>query len=46
VPLTAAYWNAPYFWPMRDALALTDHLAGLSPITTPLQWCNGSVPRR
>lgn len=37
-PLTAAYWNAPYYTPMRDALALTEHLAGLSPITTPLQW--------
>jgi hypothetical protein len=42
VPLTAAYWNAPYYWPMRDALALTDHLAGLSPITTPLQWLGAS----
>jgi hypothetical protein len=37
-PLTAAYWNAPYYTPMRDALALTEHFAGLSPITTPLQW--------
>jgi hypothetical protein len=37
-PLTAAYWNAPYYSPMRDALALTEHFAGLSPITTPLQW--------
>lgn len=37
-PLTAAYWNAPYYVPMRDALALTEHFAGLSPITTPLQW--------
>lgn len=36
VPLTAAYWNAPYYWPMRGTLMLTDHLAGLSPITTPL----------
>jgi hypothetical protein len=42
VPLTAGYWNAPYYWPMRDALALTDHLAGLSPITTPLQWLGAS----
>lgn len=42
VPLTAAYWNAPYYWPLRDALALTDHLAGLSPVTTPLQWLGAS----
>jgi len=38
VPLTSTYWNAPFYWPMRDALALTEHYAGLSPITTPLQW--------
>ncbi len=42
VPLTAAYWNAPYYWPMRGALALTEHLAGLSPVTTPLQWLGAS----
>jgi hypothetical protein len=38
IPFTLAYWNAPYYAPMRGALALTEHLAGLSPITTPLQW--------
>ena len=27
---------------MTDALALTEHLAGLSPITTPIQWLGGS----
>ncbi len=42
VPLTPAYWNTPYYWPMRDALALTEHFAGLSPITTPLQWLGAS----
>ena len=42
-PLTAAYWNAPYYAPMRDALALTEHFAGLSPITTPLQWAGLSA---
>src|SRR4029079_11657799 len=42
VPLTRAWWNAPYYWPMHDALALTDHLAGLSPLTTPLQGLGAS----
>ena len=42
VPLTHAWWNAPYYWPMHDALALTEHLAGLSPLTTPLQWLGAS----
>ena len=42
VPLTRAWWNAPFFWPMPDALALTEHLAGLSPIATPIQLLGGS----
>ncbi len=37
-----AWWNAPFFWPLTDALALTEHLAGLSPFTTPIQWIGGS----
>jgi hypothetical protein len=37
-PLSAAYWNPPFYVPMRDGLALTETLAGLSPVTTPLQW--------
>ncbi len=42
VPLTRAWWSAPFFWPMTDALALTEHFAGLSPILTPIQWLGGS----
>jgi hypothetical protein len=42
VPFTASWWNAPFFWPMTDALALTEHFAGLSPITTPIQLLGGS----
>jgi hypothetical protein len=42
VPLTAAYWNAPFYWPMHGMLGIADHLAGLSPITTPLQLLGAS----
>ena len=42
IPLTRAWWNAPYYHPLTDTLALTDHLAGLSPVTTPIQWLGGS----
>jgi hypothetical protein len=42
IPLTRAWWNAPYYWPLTDTLALTEHLAGLSPITSPIQWLGGS----
>jgi hypothetical protein len=42
VPLTGSWWSPPFYWPMRDTLALSDHLAGLSPITTPLQLLGAS----
>jgi hypothetical protein len=42
VPFTQAWWSAPFFWPFPDSLALTEHLAGLSPFTTPVQWAGGS----
>lgn len=38
VPLTAEWWNAPAFFPARDALAFSEHLVGLSPLTTPVIW--------
>jgi hypothetical protein len=37
VPFTAAWWNAPIFYPMPGALALSEHLAGIAVFTTPLQ---------
>ena len=38
VPLTARWWSAPFFSPMPGALALSEHLLGISLLTTPLQW--------
>jgi hypothetical protein len=37
-PLTERWWNAPIFWPMRGAMALSEHMLGLSLVATPLQW--------
>jgi len=37
-PFTEHWWNAPMFWPMTGALALSEHLVGISLFTTPLQW--------
>jgi hypothetical protein len=37
-PLTDAWWNAPMMWPMPGAMALSEHLLGLSLVATPLQW--------
>ena len=42
VPFTHAMWNAPFYWPMHEALALTEHAAGLAVIGTPIQWLGGS----
>lgn len=42
VPLSPAMWNAPFYWPMRDALALTEHEAGIGLIGSPIQWLGGS----
>jgi hypothetical protein len=43
VPFTATWWNAPAFWPSNGALAFSEVLVGLSPITTPIQWLGGSA---
>jgi hypothetical protein len=42
MPLTDAWWNAPAFWPSRGAIAFSETLLGLSPITGPIQWLGGS----
>ena len=42
VPLTDAMWSAPFYWPMRDALALTEHGAGMGVVGSPIQWLGGS----
>ncbi len=36
VPFAESWWNPPIFFPMRGALALAEHLAGLAPFSTPL----------
>jgi hypothetical protein len=43
VPLTDRWWNPPVMWPMPGAMALSEHLLGLSVFTTPLQLAGASV---
>jgi len=38
VPLSARWWNATAFWPLSGALSFSEHLLGISVLTTPLQW--------
>jgi len=42
VPLTAGWWNPPAFYPVGGVLAFSEHLLGLAPLTTPIQWLGGS----
>jgi hypothetical protein len=42
LPFTERWWNPPFFHPMSGALALSEHLAGLSIISSPVQWLGGS----
>ena len=43
LPLTRAWWDAPIFWPMHGALSLSEHMLGISLLTTPLLWA-GATP--
>jgi hypothetical protein len=36
IPFTDQWWSPPIFYPMRGALALSEHLAGIAFFTTPL----------
>jgi hypothetical protein len=42
VPLTPRWWNPPTFHPLPGVLALSEHLLGLAPLTSPLQWLGAS----
>jgi hypothetical protein len=42
VPFSSRWWDAPVFHPMPGALALSEHLAGIAPFTTPVLLAGGS----
>jgi hypothetical protein len=42
LPFTAAWWSPPILIPMRGALTLSEHLAGLSLFATPIQLLGGT----
>ena len=43
VPLTTYWWNGPIFYPARGAMALSETLINLVPLSTPLQWAGASA---
>lgn len=42
VPLTDAWWNAPAFYPARGVLGFSEHLLGLTFISSPIIWLSGN----
>jgi len=42
VPLTAAWWNAPAFYPASGVLAFSENLLSLMPIAAPAIWIGAS----
>ena len=42
LPLTAAWWNTPQFFPIEGTMAFSEHLLGLSIITTPVILLSGN----
>lgn len=42
-PFASRWWDPPIFFPMRGALALSEHLAGLGVLSTPVQLLGGSA---
>lgn len=43
LPFTGRWWSPPIFHPMPGALGLSEHLAGLGILTTPLQMAGASA---
>ena len=42
IPLSAAWWNAPAFYPIQGVLSFSETLLGLTVISTPMQWLGSS----
>jgi len=38
-----ALWDAPFYFPMRDTLTLSEHFLGIAIFTAPIQWMTGSA---
>jgi hypothetical protein len=43
IPFTERWWNPPIFYPMPGALALSEHLAGIGLISTPVQLLHANA---
>jgi hypothetical protein len=41
-PFSAAWWNAPHYYPAEGVGGFTENLVGLSPWATPVYWLTGN----
>jgi hypothetical protein len=41
LPWTDAWWQLPIFYPVRDAMAFSEHLLGISVLAAPIDWLTG-----
>jgi len=42
VPFSAAWWNAPHYYPTPGVAAFTETLVGIGPLFDPLLWISGN----
>jgi hypothetical protein len=43
IPLTDAWYQFPIFYPTRDTLTFSEHLLGLSVLSSPIYWLTGDL---
>jgi hypothetical protein len=43
LPLSEEWWHLPQFYPVQGATAFSEHLLGLSVLTTPVIWATGNA---
>lgn len=43
IPFSSEWWNAPAFYPVHGVLAFSEHLVGLTLISTPVFWLSGNA---
>ena len=42
LPFTERWWNPPFFYPAANVLTYSEHLFGISIISTPVYWLTGN----
>jgi hypothetical protein len=43
VPFTSSWWHAPVFFPAQNAMTFSEHLVGVSPLSSPVYWVTGNA---